>query len=107
MAAFCLPPKYADAFLEALKSGDLAPGELTAMSSAERREAFAKYVGDDLSHEVNAQFEAKLLLQDQRKGLVSWAKKISGISEPARRDILNTINKLDRVLQPEDEQAFL
>ena len=42
MAAFCLPPKYADAFLEALKSGDLAPGELTAMSSAERREAFAK-----------------------------------------------------------------
>lgn len=105
--AWCLPPQFANAFVKALRDGELAPDKLIAMSSAERREAFAKYVGEENAHEVNAQFESKLLLQDQKRGLVSWAKKVSGISEPARRDILTQIEKMDCVLQPEDEQSFL
>lgn len=78
-----------------------------AMSSAERRTAFAEILGDENAHEVNAQFESKMLLKDQKKGLVNWAQKIAGITEPVRRDILATINRLDKVLQPEDERAFL
>ena len=107
MAAFCLVPEAADRFIEALKSGELDPGKLMAMSSAERRAAFAEHVGEENAHEVNALFESKLLLADQKRGLVNWAKKVGGLTEPARRDILAQINKLDRVLQPADEQAFL
>lgn len=107
MAAWCLLPEYADAFLDAVRKGELSPERLMDMSSAERREAFAKYVGEENAHEVNAQFESKLLLADQKRGLVNWAKKVAGLSEPARRDILSAIGKLDRVLQPEEEKAFL
>lgn len=107
MAAWCLPPKLANAFVEALRSGELSPENLIGMTSAERREAFAKFVGDGEAARVNAEFESKLLLKDQRAGLVTWAKKVGGISEPARRDILAQINRMDRVLQPADEQGFL
>src|SRR6185437_13278231 len=62
---------------------------------------------DDNAREVNAQFEAKLLLKDQQRGLVTWARKIGGLTEATRRDMLAQINRLDKVLQPEEEQAFL
>ena len=107
MAAWCLVPDAAEKFLNALRDGALSPEKLMDMTSAERRAAFAEYVGEDNAREVNAQFESKLLLEDQRRGLVNWAKKVGGITEPARRDILNTISKLDRVLQPADEQSFM
>lgn len=107
MAAWCLVPELANKFLDALKSGELSPEKLIDMTSAARREELAKYVGEENAHEVNAQFESKLLLEDQRRGLVNWAKKVGGITEPARRDLLNTISKMDRVLNPADEQSFL
>lgn len=105
-AAWCLPRNLTNAFLDALK-GDLAPDRLMSMSSAERREAFGKILGDDNAREVNAQFESKLLLRDQKAGLLNWAKKIGGLTEPARRDIISTIERMEKVLQPEDEHAFL
>src|ERR1700761_9379519 len=106
-ATWCLPPKLTNAFLAALRSGELAPSRLMDMSSAERREAFAKIVGPENAAEINAQFESKLLLKDQKAGLVNWAMKLGGLTEPVRRDILAKIEKLDKVLQPEDERAFL
>lgn len=107
MAAWCLPSHLSNAFLDAIKDGTLSPENLMAMSSVERRAEFAKIVGDENAHEVNAQFESKMLLNDFKKGLVNWANKIAGLSEPVRRDILATINRLDRVLQPEEERDFL
>lgn len=107
MAAWCLPRNLSSAFLDAIKDGRLSPETLMGMTSAERRAAFADLIGPENAAEVNAQFESKMLLKDQQRGLVNWAQKIAGITEPARRDILATINKLDRVLQPEEEQAFL
>jgi hypothetical protein len=105
--AWCLLPALKNAFLEAIKDGRLAPEKLMDMTSEERRAAFAEILGPENAREVNAQFEAKLLLKDQQRGLVSWAKKIGGLTEPARRDLLAQISKLDKVLQPEDEKAFL
>lgn len=106
-AAWCLPPKLAGDFIAALRDGRLAPDKLSAMTSAERRAEFAKHVGDDFAGEVNAQFESKLLLKDQQAGMVRWAQKTAGLTEPVRRDILNSIAKLDRVLNPAEEQDFL
>lgn len=107
MAAWCLPRNLQNDFLAAIRDGRLTPERLMDMTSAERREAFAEIVGPENAKEVNAQFEAKLLLKDQQRGLVSWAKKVGGLTEPARRDMLAQIGKLDKVLQPEDEKAFL
>jgi hypothetical protein len=105
--AFCLPREYANAFLKALKSGEVQPDKLMDMSSQDRRAFFAKIVGDENAREVNAAFESKLLLKDQQRGLISWAKKTAGISEPVRKGLVDKINSLDRVLQPEDEHGFL
>lgn len=106
MAAWCLPRNLSNDFLEAIKDGRLNPERLMEMSSEERRTAFAEFVGADNAREVNAQFESKLLLKNQQAGMVNWAKKISGITEPVRRDIIDTINRLDRVLNPGEAEAF-
>lgn len=107
MPSWCLPRNLSNAFLDAIKDGRLSPMKLMSMSSAERRAAFGEILGPDNAHEINASFEKTMLLKDQKRGLVTWANKVSGITEPVRRDILNTISKLDRVLQPEEERGFL
>lgn len=106
-AAWCLPRDLSSAFLKAIQDGTISPDRLAEMTSAERRAEFGKILGEDNAREVNAEFESKLLLKDFKKGLVNWANKLAGLSEPARRDILATINRLDRVLNPDEEQAFL
>ena len=107
MAAWCLPPSLASKFLAALKDGTLSPDKLLAMTSEERRAAFAEHVGEEFAKNVNSEFETKMLLADQKAGLISWAKKTGGLTEAARSDIIATINKLERVLDPEEERDFL
>lgn len=105
--AFCLPPAFTDKFITALKDGTIEPEALTQMSSAERREFLGKIIGPENAQDVNALLESKLLLKDQNAGLVTWAKQTAGITEPQRRDFISRIEKLDRVLNPSDERAFL
>lgn len=104
---YCLPKEHAAKFLAALKAGTINPEKLMEMSSGERRAFFKDIIGEDNAHEVNALFESKMLLKDQQKGMITWAKKVSGISETRRADIISKIEKLDRVLQPADDKAFL
>jgi hypothetical protein len=105
--AFCLPKPAADKFLAALKDGTINPEKLIGMTSEERRTFFEKIVGKDDAREVNAQLESKLLLKDQKRGMVSWAKKVAGISEPVRADMISRIEKMDTVLNPADQRSFL
>lgn len=107
MATWCLPRNLSSAFLDALKSGQIDPAKLMDMASAERRTFFEGIVGKDHAQEVNASFESKMLLKDQQRGYVTWAKKIAGITEQTRADIVSRINKLDRVLDPDEEKDFL
>ena len=103
----CLPRKYADAFLKALKSGKINPAKLMNMTSEQRRRFFADLVGEQHAKFVNAEFESKLLLKNQKRGLVTWAKRMSGLKEYARKDILEKIKKLDRALNPAEQEQFL
>lgn len=108
MATYCLPRQYASAFMNALKGGLVNPADLMDMTSAERRTFFEPIVGAENAQEVNALFESKMLLQDVKRGLVTWAKQVGGISEPARRDLLSTINRMpNEVLSPANERKFL
>src|SRR3990167_5747568 len=105
--AFCLDKKESEKFLSALRSGKLDPPKMLDLSSAQRRAIFEKLIGKENAQEVNAQFEAKILLKDQKRGLVSWAKKLTGISEQTRRDLIAKIEKMEKILEPETERAFL
>jgi hypothetical protein len=105
--AFCLLPKQTDDFLAKLKDGSIDPEKLSNMSSSERHNFLGEIVGKDNALEVNKLFESKLLLKDQQRGLVTWAKKVSGITKEARRDIISRIERMETALSPKDEQGFL
>ncbi len=115
MAAWCLPRNLSTAFVKALTDGTLTPERLMEMSSTERRAEFAKIIGPENAHEINVQFESKMLLKDQKAGLTRWAQNAAGLTEPARRDIIARISRMDRILNTGDDpglfgpqgQAFL
>lgn len=104
---FCLPPVFVDKFKQGLRSGEINPQKLADMDSVTRRNFLAKYVGEDAAPAVNAEFESKLLLKNQIKGMTTWAKGVAGVSGQTRRDLLTRIEKMDRVLDPADKKAFL
>lgn len=107
MAGWCLIKDKAREFKKALKEGTLDPAKLAKMGSEERRGLLEKYVGKENGQKVNALFESKLLLKNQKAGMISWAKKVAGMTKEAKRDLIARIEKLDTVLDPKSEKAFL
>jgi hypothetical protein len=92
---------------KALKNGEIDPNKLATMTSAERNAFLSKFVGQENATYVNSLFESKLLLQNQKAGMISWAKKVVGITPTAKRDMLSKIARLDRVLDPKEGEQFL
>lgn len=105
--AFCLPPNQAEKFKKAIIDGTIDPSKLADMDSVGRHAFFANHFGEDAAGPVNSLFESKLLLKNQQEGMINWAKKVMGTNEPAQRDIISKIQRMDKVLNPQDEQAFL
>jgi hypothetical protein len=105
--AWCLIKSESDKFKKALKSGEINPEKLVLMTSLERRNFLAKFVGEENAKQVNALFEGKLLLKNQQAGMISWAKSVSGITPKARRDIIAKIERIQSVLDPKAEKDFL
>jgi hypothetical protein len=105
--AWCLLKEFADKFRKGLKDGSISPEKLSAMSSAERRAFLEGYVGKENAANVNALFESKLLLKNQQAGMVSWAKRVAGITEARRSDLISRIERLTEVLDPVSGEQFL
>jgi len=105
--AYCIPRPLANKFKEYLKSGKITPDKLVSMSSAERRALFSEIVGESDAKEMNAALESKLILKDQQRGLVTWLKQTSGLTPETRRGLIEKVSKMESVLQPENERAFL
>jgi hypothetical protein len=104
---FCLRPDQIDKFTEQLKSGEIDPKKLAEMSSQERRDLLAKTMGEEAAKQTNLRFEKGLLLKNQEKAMISWAKELIGLKPEAKRDIISRIEKMEEILNPETEQAFL
>lgn len=96
--SYCLPAKFANEFLKALREGKIVPEDLIKMDSAQRRAFFEPIVGKENAQQVNILFEKKLLLKDQQAGLVQWAKSLSGIQESKRKDLIDRIDGMQNVL---------
>lgn len=105
---YCLIKPLADRFKKALQEGKIDPEKLSDMSSAERHTFFEDLIGKDNAGQVNALFESKLLLKDMEKGMITWAKQVTGIKPDVRNDLISRIQKMDdRILNPAGEKAFL
>ena len=104
---YCIPKPNAQKFVKYLREGKITPENLTSMSSEERRALFSEIVGDAEAKEMNAALESKLILKDQKRGMVTWLKQVTGLTKESRRDLMAKIGKLDKVLEPATERAFL
>lgn len=104
--AWCLIPDEANKFLKGLKEGTINPDELARMTPEKRHEFIAKVVGKDNATQVNGLFESKLLLKNQQQGMITWAKKVGGISKTTRRDLIARIEKMDTILNPKSADTF-
>lgn len=104
---WCLPSHLADLFLAKIKDGTIDPEKMIAMNSAQRRAFFAEFMGAENARQANALLESKLILKDQQAGMVTWAKKIAGLTPEAERSLVARVNKMTEILTPETEDAFL
>lgn len=107
MPSICIPPKAVDKFKQAFLSGDINPEKLTNMTSDERHKMFAEITDEENAKTINSLLESKLLLKNQQQGMITWAKNVAGLKDYARTDLLSKIGRMDKVLDPEDKQAFL
>jgi hypothetical protein len=102
----CIPKYVVEEFLDKIKKGELTPQMLINMTSEQRIKAFEDIFGMENSKDINYLFEQKMLLKNQIKGIVNWAKKIKDINEVTRRDILAKANRLDKYLTPQEQKDF-
>ena len=104
---FCLIKPLAEKMKQMVKSGEIDIEKIAEMSSKERRDYFTKTFGERNAKEINALFESKLLLKNQKRGMINWVKQITGIKPEEKRTLIDRINRLKEVLTPENEQRFL
>jgi len=105
--AWCLLNSESTKFKRALKDGSIDPFKLSEMSSEQRHDFFKQFTNEENATQINALFESKLLLKNQVKGFQTWAKRVTGISPLAKRDILSKIQRMEKVLNPQEEEQFL
>lgn len=105
--AWCLTKDQETKFRKALSDKKIDPFKLSEMTSKQRNYLFGKYLSRDNASQVNALFESKMLLKNQQRGYITWAKKIVGVTPQVRRDLISRIEKMDRVLDPKEGEAFL
>lgn len=104
---FCLVPKLADKFKQAIVSGEINPDKLHDMKPKERHEFFASLLGEENAAPVNALFEEKLLLKNWQQGVITAARKLLGDSPQAQRDLISRVQKMTRILSPAEESQFM
>ena len=106
-STFCLPKQISDQFKQMIKSGEVDIEKLSSISSKDRIAFFMKIMNERNAKEVNAIFESKLLLKNQKKGMVTWAKQITGITPEAKNTLIDKIERMSNILSPENEKDFL
>ena len=105
--AWCLIKSEATKFKKALVDGTIDPIKLAEMSSQERHDFFKGFTDEKNATQINSLFESKLLLKNQQAGMITWAKRVAGITPETKRDILSKIQRMEKVLDPQENEEFL
>lgn len=104
---FCLTKDLASEFKKRLVNGEINPGKLMDMDSKTRRQYFESFLGRVNAQKVNAEFESKMILKNQKRGIITWAKQISGMKPEVQRGLIARVEKMDKILEPKELDKFL
>jgi hypothetical protein len=104
-STWCLTHDAEAKLLDALqKEGD--PQKMVDRGSEGRLAWFTKIVGEDNAREINAVFESKMLLKNQRQGFKTFIKNIGG-RKVVQKDFLSKVDKLNKVLSNSEIDQFV
>lgn len=104
---WCLRPELAEQFKKDLIEGTITPEKLNEMSSELRHKFFVDKFGEENAMKINSMFEEKLLLKNQKQGIITWSKKVLSGDKRVNKDIFNTVNKLEKALDINSDTGFL
>lgn len=94
--ALCIPKEDVDKMAAAFRQGVLAPERLVGMQSYERTALFKDIVGNEaLAREINVNFESKLVLESQKRGIENWKKTIRG--DKPTVDVNKAVREIQRL----------
>lgn len=105
--AFCIPEDILNNFKKDMSEKKITPDMLIDMEPAQRHGYFAQTLGAENAHKVNALFESKLILKNQKQGIITWGQKILGMRPEAKRDFLSRVNRMEKALTPTELNGFL
>lgn len=103
----CIPKNVAMALKTRLKSGEITPAKLAAMTPEERGKYFRSFLPEDYAQSVNALYEAKTLVKDRERGILTWLKTVTGMKPEAKRQLIDRVQKMNKFLDPASEEEFL
>ncbi len=110
MARFCLIGEQVDKFKRAFSDGTLDPDKLVNSSSAERNKMLSQVLGEDAT-ETNRFIESKILLINQKRGILNAVKRLTGLDADQTAKLAETarkrLEKIDEYMNPDDQDKFL
>lgn len=105
--ALCILKEHANKLKAKLLSGEIRVEDLYVMDSGTRRARLNEFLPDGVAKQVNADFESKLVLKNQQRGLQNWLNKQVDMPEPTKRDLFTKVQRMSKVLDASDTDDFL
>lgn len=103
----CILKSEADKLRQKLMSGELDVNEMYAMDSETRLSNLKSFLAEGAAKQVNADFESKLILKNQQRGLQNWLNKQVDLPEAAKRDMLSKVQRMNKILDQTNGEQFL
>lgn len=105
--SWCLPKYLSQPFLEKLQSGDIDLDKIRDMKPSDRHKYFTDMFGEEHGTRANALLEKTILLKDFQRGATTWIKDVAGLKPEVKRDMVSRVNKMENILNPAEEEAFM
>ena len=106
--SICIPKEIAQSLKLAVNRGEVSLKKLSEMSTEARREVFERYLKDaDLAKKLNIGFEARM--NSETAGILRKyvLREMSKVSPKVKKSLVEKINKLENVFNPEEGKPFL
>lgn len=107
MGRICLLKEHADELRNRLMSGELSVEEMYNLDSPTRQAKLREFLPEKAAQQVNSDFESKLILKNQQRGLQNWLNKQVDMTPAAKRDLLSKVQRMDKILGQDNGDEFL
>lgn len=107
MGRICILKEHADELRNRLMSGELSVEEMYNLDSPMRQAKLREFLPEAAAKQVNSDFESKLILKNQQRGLQNWLNKQVDMTPAAKRDMLSKVQRMDKILGQDNGDEFL